>query len=124
MRKTKKLGDWGENFVAEWLKDKEYQLVEKNYHSRYGELDLIMLNGDHYVFVEVKTRTTNSFGFAEYSITPKKISALTNTIYDYFVKNEIQTEDWQLDVVILEKNDFDLKPRIIHYENVSEVNGN
>ena len=52
----KKLGTWCESLALEYLSAKGYQLLDRNFHSRYGELDLIMKVDDVLIAVEVKTR--------------------------------------------------------------------
>ena len=53
--KTKEIGDFGESEACEYLKKQGYIIVEKNFHSRYGEIDIIALDEHCTVFVEVKT---------------------------------------------------------------------
>lgn len=57
---TKDTGDRGENAACVLLESKGYEIVERNYHSRRGEVDIICKNDDYIVFVEVKTRKKSS----------------------------------------------------------------
>lgn len=52
-------GKMGEDFAVEILLEKGYEIVERNYHSRFGEIDIIAQNSLYIVFVEVKTRDEN-----------------------------------------------------------------
>lgn len=113
----KNLGNWGENLALEYLTDKGYELLERNFHSRYGELDLIMRLGNVPVAVEVKTRRSRKYGFAEYSITKKKIQAIADTMTVYLDKNANFGDAWQIDLVVIECFGTD-KPEIIHYQNI------
>lgn len=114
----KNLGNWGESLALEYLSAKGYELLERNYHSRYGELDLIMSVDDILVAVEVKTRRSRKYGFAEYSITKKKIQAIADTMTVYLDKNAKLNQAWQIDLVVIESFGTE-KPEIIHYQNVS-----
>ena len=49
-------GKAGEDYTAQWLENQGFQTVARNYHSRYGEIDIIAENDEYIVFVEVKTR--------------------------------------------------------------------
>jgi len=49
-------GKIGEDYAAELLSKKGYQIIERNYHSRFGEIDIIAENEEYIVFAEVKTR--------------------------------------------------------------------
>ncbi len=113
----KNLGNWGENLALEYLTDKGYELLERNFHSRYGELDLIMRLGNVPVAVEVKTRRSRKYGFAEYSITKKKVQAIADTMTVYLGKNANFGDAWQIDLVVIECFGTD-KPEIIHYQNI------
>ena len=57
------LGPWGETLAAEYLKKKRYQIIERNYRSRFGEIDLIAKTGGFLVFVEVKLRKDSQLDF-------------------------------------------------------------
>ena len=50
------IGTRGEALAVSYLKKKRYRILERNYQTRYGEIDLIARDGDYLVFVEVKTR--------------------------------------------------------------------
>ena len=58
----KLLGLKGEVQASKFLKSKGYKIIEKNYRTKFSEVDLIALYGDLLVFIEVKTRTTKQFG--------------------------------------------------------------
>lgn len=60
--KKRKNGLRGEVLAARYLRQQGYQMVNGNYRTRWGEVDLIALDGDVLVFFEVKTRTPDSFG--------------------------------------------------------------
>ena len=116
-RYRKKLGAWGETYAAGYLEKLGYELLEKNYYTRYGEIDLIMKSGGQLIAVEVKTRKSKAYGIAEYSITQKKYQAMQAAMFVYFENHPELDPDWQLDVLIIETVDPG-KPEIIHYQNV------
>ncbi len=58
------LGSLGERKACKYLKKKGFKIIEKNYTTRFGEIDLIGLYGDFLVFIEVKTRTNHNYGYA------------------------------------------------------------
>lgn len=67
MGKNNLAGAWGEALAAEYLRKKRFHLVAAGYRCRFGEIDLIVRNREHLVFVEVKLRKTDKFaGAAEY----------------------------------------------------------
>lgn len=55
-------GKQGEDLAVQFLKQKGYKILERNFHKRYAEIDIVAIDGDTLVFVEVKTRTSDNFG--------------------------------------------------------------
>lgn len=56
------LGSEGESIAVQFLKKQGYAIIAHNYRTRIGEIDIIAKDGDTFVFVEVKTRSNESFG--------------------------------------------------------------
>ena len=50
------LGDWGEDAVGRFLERKGYQILDRKYRCRWGEIDLVARDGNDLVFIEVRTR--------------------------------------------------------------------
>ena len=70
------LGAGGEAAVAEWYVAHGYDVLERNWRCRAGELDLILRRGRTFVFCEVKTRTTDAFGAPVEAVTRTKQARL------------------------------------------------
>lgn len=66
------LGAHGEQLAAEYLAEAGMKIVERNWRSRHGEIDLIAAEGESLVFVEVKTRTGRAFGTPAEAVTLTK----------------------------------------------------
>lgn len=92
-----------EQMAATFLLDKGLILVERNFHCRFGEIDLIMQDGNVLVFIEVKLRTSTAFGAAAYSITPKKQQKLLLTAQYYL--QQIGEQNCRFDAIIMTKLD-------------------
>lgn len=80
-------GQAAEQLAATYLQQQGLKLLESNYRSRFGEIDLIMLDGKETVFVEVRLRSNSTFGGAGASITASKQQKLTRTAEDYLVRH-------------------------------------
>ena len=76
-------GDAAEARAADYLIARGLQIVDRNWHCRFGEIDLIAQEGETLVFVEVRQRRNTRFGGAAFSITPAKQARLlaTSTLY-------------------------------------------
>lgn len=76
---VKTVGQQWEKFAADYLTAQGLALLTQNFHSRNGELDLIMKEQDCFVFVEVKYRKNKHFGGAINAITPTKQQKILKT---------------------------------------------
>jgi putative endonuclease len=66
------VGDWGEEMVAQALSQKGWQIRERNFRCRFGEVDIIAADRRYLIFVEVKLRRDERFGSAAAFVTPAK----------------------------------------------------
>src|SRR3989338_8163948 len=73
----------GEKLAAEYLEKQGYKIIERNFRTGWGEIDIIALDDKTLVFVEVKTKTSNKFGTPFEAMTPFKIKALERTAMFY-----------------------------------------
>jgi len=67
-----RLGSAGEELASAELERLGYAVIERNYRSRFGEIDIVARDGDTVVFVEVKTKTSGDFGDPVEEVTPQK----------------------------------------------------
>ena len=122
MTYQQQIGRKGENIAADYLTNKGYRLLEQNYHTRYGELDLVMSHGGMIVFVEVKTRTSRTFGAPETSITPTKLEHLINAGLLWLQEHPEAPDDWRIDVVSIFLSRQTNSPEIQHFRQKSKPN--
>ena len=80
-------GAWGEALAAEYMRKKRYKLVATNYHSRFGEIDLILVNSKYLVFVEVKLRKSGKFAQAMEYVDRHKQDKIRITASYYLAEN-------------------------------------
>jgi len=97
MEDTKKLGFDGEAFVASWLQKSGFILLEKNFRTKFGEIDLICQKEDLLVFVEVKTRRSTYFQIASVVNLSKQKKIIHIAKY-YIYQNQIQDKICRFDV--------------------------
>lgn len=94
-------GDAAEQHAAEFLLGQGLQLLARNYRSRFGEIDLIMRDGETLVFVEVRLRRNPRFGGAAASIDTRKQHRLILTAQRYLAQLS-QIPPCRFDVVLLD----------------------
>jgi putative endonuclease len=97
----RKIGDLGEDIAAGFLESDGYQILDRNYHSRYGELDLVAKKENRLVFAEVKTRTSDAFGLPEASVTPGKFEKICNTGLIWLQEHPDEPDEWRVDVIAI-----------------------
>jgi putative endonuclease len=115
------LGIWGENVAVEYLITKGYTIMDRNVRTPYGEIDIIARDLDLVVFVEVKTRSSTSFGMPEESVTHLKQKHLVDAIAFFIQEHTDFNYDWRIDVIAIHGRSKDKVPEIIHFQNaVSE----
>jgi len=117
MSKSKQtLGRWGEEFAAKYLLEQGYKIIDRNVRTSYGEIDLIATQGETIIFVEVKTRTTTSFGLPEQSITARKRAHILESAQAYLQDKSNLGNDWRVDVIAIRKFPRG-SPELVHFEN-------
>jgi putative endonuclease len=99
---NKQFGKWGEEIAARFYQDKGFNIVERNYRRRFGEIDLICAKGNEIVFIEVKTRATN-FLPGEKSVDFEKRDTIKRMIRRYIQEKNIGRDvDCRFDIVVVE----------------------
>ena len=81
--KSNSLGKKGEKAVKNYLRRRFYKIIECNYHSNFGEIDIIAKRFGYLAFVEVKTRSENSFGEPSEYVDKLKRTKIIKTAYSY-----------------------------------------
>ena len=97
------LGKWGEEYAANYLEKKGYELLERNWFFNKAELDIIALKNNQLVVVEVKTRNSDFFGDPQDFVTPAKIKLLVKAANEYIISNDLDLEV-RFDVIAILKN--------------------
>jgi putative endonuclease len=122
-KSRQELGRWGEHLAAEYLIELGFFIAASNVRTPYGEIDLIAQQTSKTsaketttVFVEVKTRTTQSFGYPEEAITPRKRENLISAVQHYLQEHPDLEGYWRIDVIAIEQYP-NRSPIINHFEN-------
>ena len=107
----------GEKIACDFLGKNGYQVVEKNYRCRDGEVDIIAKQQETLVFIEVRTKKSFLFGSPEESITQKKKERMIAVAEHYKQNHENLPPDWRIDVVAIQMNSSGKVNRIEIIEN-------
>jgi len=102
MTQTKVLGQEGERIAARHLQKQGYRIIERNFRTRFGEIDLIAQKGSLLAFIEVKARIGNEdFGQAEWPITKRKIAQVKRMAEVYLVKKQPDYQNLRIDAITI-----------------------
>lgn len=112
---TKEIGDFWEKIAEKFLEKKWYEILEKNYRVRGGEIDIIARIDDLYVFVEVRFRKNDDFAHPNETFSRHKIEALSRAIFSYLSENNISEENIRLDFIGIRRNPEDTKKVFISH---------
>lgn len=94
-----RLGASGEEAACRLLRRAGYRVLERNYRSRYGELDAVARQGGELVFVEVRTRSSDELGSGAESVGPAKQRQLVRMARAYLQDKELEELPCRFDVV-------------------------
>ncbi len=103
--KRPSFGDWGEKVAVNYLMKQGYQILDRNYKTKLGELDIVAKERDIIVFVEVKTRSSRSFGLPQEAVNFKKQNKIMRMAMQYLQNRDLRGT-WRIDVVgiVMSKN--------------------
>lgn len=116
-----KKGRRGEEIAASYLKNKGFKILEQNFRTRFGEIDLIASKNSVLHFIEVKLKVGDRFGSPEDMINRNKIMQVVKTAQAYMLINHISKtiSRTQVDAVCVVLNDKKEVERLNYYENMT-----
>lgn len=90
--KSKEIGAYCEKICKNYLIDNGYNILETNYYSRYGEIDIIAINQKYLAFVEVKARKKTSLTRALEAVDKKKMIKIIKTAYQFLSEKNLDLQ--------------------------------
>lgn len=93
------IGKLGEDIAVNYLKQKGYKILDRNFECRQGELDIIAKDKNEIVFIEVKTRTSNRYGTPSEAVNKIKQKHMLQTIKYYLYTRNLNDEFVRIDVI-------------------------
>ena len=109
-------GHAGERAAAAFLRERGFTLVQHNFRSPWGEIDLIAEDGQTLVFVEVRTRRSDRLGSPFESVTRAKQRRLILTAQDYLQRHGLEDRQWRIDLVAVRPGYQGSAPSLEHLE--------
>ena len=117
-----KVGSFGENKAMTYLQNSHYQIIQRNFQKKWGEIDIIAKDSKtkEIVFIEVKTRQLNYANSLspEEALTAKKVRRLKRAFLSYLNQYNLEDKPWRFDFIAIEIDNFSQEPIIRHYKDI------
>ena len=114
------VGTSGEELAAAFLQRSGLKIIERNFRCKGGEVDIVAKDGDTFVFVEVKTRKTLTYGPPQLAVTPFKQRQISKAALTWLARNQLHDHPARFDVIaiILESS---YRHQLEHISNAFEL---
>ena len=96
---NKKIGSFGEMLVITYLENMNYEILDKNYKTKFGEIDIIAKDKKEYVFIEVKTRISSKYGMPSEAVDFNKEKHIKKSSQVYVYLNNLENKYIRYDVI-------------------------
>jgi putative endonuclease len=127
--RAQKIEKTGENIVYKYLVNHGFSILERNFHQKSGEIDIIAKKEDKLHFIEIKSVSCETLPDfekentlvkrSEEKLHPWKMKRLGRLIESYFIRNRMGKTPWQFDVLLVFLNIKDRKARVKRLENIT-----
>ncbi|MEA2087476.1 MAG: YraN family protein [Candidatus Caldatribacteriota bacterium] len=117
------IGKYGEDLACDYLETKGYKIKERNFRTYLGELDIICEYKGNIIFVEVKTRRSDKFGYPEEAINLNKQQKIIKNALCYLAKYNLWKTNCYFDVVLVSISNHEDVERIKHIRDAFYLDG-
>ncbi len=119
----KLLGDQGERKAVRYLKKLGYRILERQHRDRFGEIDIIAMDGSQIVFVEVKTRRTTDAGQPFEAVDRNKQGKIAKAALAWLKNQGRLDQSCRFDVISIVWKTESGSPEITHFKHAFEAPG-
>ena len=117
------IGKFGEDIASKYLEEKGYKIKERNYRTFLGEIDIITEYKGSIIFIEVKTRRSDKFGYPEEAINFNKQQKIIKNALCYLAKYNLWKTNYCFDVILVSISNHKDVERIKHIRNAFYLDG-
>ena len=103
INQRQELGKEGENFAADYLQKQGYEIIDRNFECKQGEIDIIAKDKNEYVFIEVKTRQNLHYGMPCEAVDERKQKYIWNATRYYIYSHKLEDQYIRIDVIEIYK---------------------
>ncbi len=88
---SKNIGYKGEQIAVDYLSQNGYIILNRNYHSKFGEIDIIASKDEYIIFIEVKTRNVNAWDSPKSAVSKSKQIKIIKTAMTYLAEHNVDS---------------------------------
>ena len=103
INQRQELGKEGEDFAADYLQKQGYEIIDRNFECKQGEIDIIAKDKNEYVFIEVKTRQNLHYGMPCDAVDERKQKHIWNATRYYIYSHKLEDQYIRIDVIEIYK---------------------
>lgn len=103
MNERQQLGKDGEDLATQYLEQKGYEIIQRNFECKQGEIDIIAKDKEEYVFIEVKTRQNFHYGIPSEAVDERKQKHIWNATEYYIYLHKLENKYIRIDVIEIYK---------------------
>lgn len=103
INQRQELGKEGEDFAADYLQKQGYEIIDRNFECKQGEIDIIAKDKNEYVFIEVKTRQNLHYGMPCEAVDERKQKHILNATKYYIYSHKLEDQYIRIDVIEIYK---------------------
>lgn len=96
---TREIGNTGEDIACQFLTEKGWQILARNYYAGHSEIDIIAKEGGIYVFIEVKLRASIRYGHPVEYVTPEKVEHVFGAAEHWMREQQLAGKPMRFDVI-------------------------
>lgn len=104
----REVGNRYESIAVAFLEKHGFRIIERNYFTRIGEIDIIALEGDCLCFAEVKYRATSDFGYPSEAVNKRKQKRIVSVAQIYMKSKDLCGKEYRFDVIEILGNEIRL----------------
>ncbi|MDO8527048.1 MAG: YraN family protein [Deltaproteobacteria bacterium] len=98
------IGKEGEDAACKYLQKEGFHIQERNFRTRFGEIDIVAKRGGEYYFIEVKTRTQGGFGESIESLPPYRVARFQKMVVAYASRHKLMEKALHLSLLGIDQN--------------------
>jgi putative endonuclease len=118
LKHNQKVGEYGEMLAKNYLIKQGYTIIDQNIQVGRQEIDILAKIKDIFVFIEVKTRASDTHGTAEDAMNRKKTANLKKGVKNYIDRKKIDANFIRVDFIAIDIDKLSKKANIKHYEDI------